>query len=290
MPRRAMASIYVMAGKLMYQYLGPFLQPGAPRLLLLVLLGVASLAGASIVRSLASSVAPTYPLICDHANPSPIGKSDFGNLRDDVDPAYPVKVVLGRQRFSIPSGYFSHAITAQQIECGSLRDNVSLQYWIPSLDAPEGRIIYHGTDNRPKERRRPQPAAKESVVHVFTIGLDDWADRKRSGRIRSGNLTLDRPDLTKEHGLWKTPPNKSSLETVYWFGESSSEYVVIECHVRSRCSMIVDIKDLALTAYIIFDRGIVAEHRTIVSGLKTLLYRWRTPSFLPTQPASVRAH
>ena len=254
---------------------------------MLMVLGVVVAVGcANLMGFLTQKKTSTYRAICDQANLSPIwegGPSKY--LGTNVDLNYPIKVVLRTQRFAIPWGYLAYPVSRERIQCGSMRDTVRLQYWIPSLDAPEAKIIYHGVDNRPKEQKRPSPRRDESVIDVFSIGMDEWLDGKLAWTIRDRNLDVGRPDLMREHGLWKTPRLNDSLDTTYWFEETALENIAIECTKAPRCNMLIDLKDMGLSAYVIFARDMVAEHRTMRAGLRTLLKRWHTPNYLPAESA-----
>lgn len=202
--------------------------------------------------------------------------------RSLVELSHPIRVVLASQPYDIPWGYYASRPNPTSFNCPP-RKQANLQYWIPSLDMPEGEIIYSGPTNRPKERARPNPTPDESVVEAFWIvGYDD--DRSH-GRRTIESLTEARhldgrsPASVEEHGLWHTVVPIGSLQMTYWYKFGPREDVVIECYAPfQRCAGHVDLKDLRMYARLSFDKNAIRQHQVIVDGLRTLLSRWRTSS------------
>lgn len=202
--------------------------------------------------------------------------------RSLIELSHPVRVMLASQPYDIPWGYYDGRPNPTSFNCPA-RKEASLQYWIPSLDAPEGEISNIGNTNRPKERDRPNPGPDESVVEVFWIvGYDDDL-RNRRGTIKwqaeSSHLDGRHPGSVEEHGLWHTVVPVGSLQTSYWYRFGDREDVMFECHAPfQRCDGHVDLKDLRMYAWLIFDKDAVPQHRIMVDGLRTLLSRWRSSS------------
>lgn len=202
--------------------------------------------------------------------------------RSLVELSHPIRVVLASQPYDIPWGYYASRPNPTSFNCPP-RKQASLQYWIPSLDMPEGEIIYSGATNRPKERARPNPGPDESIVQAFWIvGYDD--DRSHGRRSiewlkEARQLDGRSPGSVEEHGLWHTVVPVGSLQMTYWYKFGLGEDVVIECYAPfQRCEGNVDLKDLRMYARLSFDKDAIPQHQVIVDGLRTLLSRWRTSS------------
>jgi hypothetical protein len=224
-----------------------------------------------------------YSLPCGKADLStPWAIQEEARRRSLIDPLFPIRVEIGDRSYAIPYAYFASSIPSTRLNCEPLR-GASLQYWIPSLDAPTGKIIYE-TTNRPADRNRPEPQPNESVVHVFRLGPLDLRGTFEGRRRTRAEWEIYRsrsfhgPEtLSKEYGLWKTPPSPGSLKTVDWYREGSDETTVISCSGNfDRCHANVDLADLGLSVRFIFARDAVPQHEIIVAGLRELLGRWRT--------------
>ncbi|ANM04972.1 hypothetical protein AMC78_CH02895 [Rhizobium phaseoli] len=199
-----------------------------------------------------------------------------------VELSHPIRVVLASQPYDIPWGYYASRPNPTSFNCPP-RKQASLQFWIPSLDMPEGEIVYSGATNRPKERARPNPRPDESVVEaLWVVGYDD--DRSHGRRSiewlkEARQLDGRSPGSVEEHGLWHTVVPTGSLQMTYWYKFGPDEDVVIECYAPfQRCEGNVDLKDLRMYARLSFDKDAIPQHQVIVDGLRTLLSRWRSSS------------
>ncbi len=157
--------------------------------------------------------------------------------RSLIELSHPIRVVLASHAYDIPWGYYAGRPNPTSFNCPP-RKEASLQYWIPSLDVPEGEIANIGNTNRPKERARPNPGPDESVVQVFWIvGYDDDL-RNRRGMIKwlgeSWHLDGRSPGSVEEHGLWRALVPVGSLQTTYWYKFGPREDVCSSVMVYSR--------------------------------------------------------
>ncbi|WP_149341138.1 hypothetical protein [Neorhizobium sp. P12A] len=222
-----------------------------------------------------------YNLPCDDATRSTSYENFDLNRRRGalIESTHPVDVDLGPWKLAVPWGYWNSRPFVRTLNCRHALEALWLQYWIPSLDAPEREMIYVSNTDSPVEERRPNPRPEESVVQAMLKPYGPGLHDKRSTAgwlIESQNLVRGGAGIVQDGGLWKTTVPVGALKAIYWFRSSEIEDLVIRCDpISTRCMGEVDFKDLSLEATLIFNRNAVSQHVLIVDGLRSLLSRWQ---------------
>jgi hypothetical protein len=222
-----------------------------------------------------------YNLPCDDAKLDTSQESFELNRRRSalIELTHPIDVNLGPWKLIVPWGYWEGRPLVRTLNCPHSVDALWLQYWIPTLDAPEADISYNAKTDSPAEERRPNPKADESVVRAMLkpYGEGFYDKRPMAGwLIGSRHLAAGATGIIQDDGLWRTTVPVGDLKTIYWFRSSEIEDLVIQCDPSStRCMGDVDFKDLNLEATLIFNKVAVSQHAIIVDGLRTLLIRWQ---------------
>ena len=199
-----------------------------------------------------------------------------------IDPAYPVSITLGDQAFHVPWGYLGGRPLPQQLHCQS-RPFYGVQFWIPSLDAPE-RDLSGLPEFKPSEARRPTPGPDEYVVKasisaytrnaVYTGTTVDERIKNVFNNARDAN-----PRLVEDDGLLRLETSVIFFNNMHWQFQNTDLSFLIERIGSDKIGyfdrIYVDFKDISTYALIQTYTHSNVYNKQAVYGLRDLLARWK---------------
>lgn len=197
-----------------------------------------------------------------------------------------VDVQLGDKKFRVPYAYFSPRPFASHLNCDPKIQPLSFAFWMPDL-RPTQRDMWYVPSYRPREEGRPEPQAGEYIVEVPVVKLSSTGEKggavPPSLQLRNRLGLYDRDFRLKQEGdLIHVLPMSNSVPFEIWFNlEREGDAIYIRCSraeesksPNPNCQASVLLRDLGISADVIFLREVVPDWSRIVDGLRTLLKRW----------------
>lgn len=243
------------------------------------LLGLLSLVSAA--PSAADIAVPDLLGDCDSCEPSVMDRIRFVEQEDHGD--RPILVNVGSFHFEIPWNYFHPRPLKPEALCFPECDRVGIQFWVPTLEAPERDLWFRG-EYSPVEPGKPHPSSNEFVFKVVSMrhveadfAAEDTAELRTKETLRY-NKRAGYSLEPAAGGLTRLVRSNSDIRAVTFFAQNNNNFLLLKCgdvSIKGVCRGYFDLKEYRLTGTALIPyRGIENFTRSI-DGVKSLLGKWR---------------
>jgi hypothetical protein len=208
--------------------------------------------------------------------------------RSLIEPGHIVHVRLGAHRLDIPWAYLHPRPPSTHLNCNIARKSIGIQFWIPSLDAPERDLWFRG-EWRPSETKRPNPRPNESVVKVTFAYFEDTAAAMNEVHAKRRIKNLLRLyagsyETYEDLGMSRLRPSGDRAVPDIWFSEKEGKTTLYTCggaisknhptEPNPRCIGYTTFNDIHLYVTFLLVQEAIAEHDIVEDGIVDLFRRW----------------
>ncbi len=219
---------------------------------------------------------------CDSCEPFVMDRVRFVKQEDYGD--RPILVNVGSFHLEIPWNYFHPRPLKAEALCFPECDRVGIQFWVPTLEAPERDLWFRG-EYSPVEPGKPHPSSNEFVFKVVSMryveadfAAEDTAELRTRETLRFYKRTAGYSLEPAAGGLTRLVKSKGDIGFVTFFAQTDDNFLLLKCgdvSVEGICRGYFDLKEYRFTGTALIPYRVMEHFTRSIDGVKSLLGKWQ---------------